>query len=172
MKTYIKIGVVVIGVVGIAFGYYTISPFFIQTELFEEAPELVERTSTNEEIDMETEVVISTPTAEESESRPEIKKAAIVGTAGHEASGTVSILDTVEGQVVRYENFHTVNGPDIFVYLSKDLEATEFVDLGKVKATNGNINYSVPDGVDAKDYKYAMVWCKAFGVLFNYAEIN
>jgi len=157
MKTHTKIGIGVVVLAGLVFAYYTISPLFIQTELFEEAPELMVDTKAD--------------TAPE-DAGVENKKSTIVGTAGHEASGTVSVLDTVEGQVVRYENFHTVNGPDIFVYLAKDLDAKEFVNLGKVKATNGNINYSVPDGVDAGDYKYALVWCKAFGVLFNYAEIN
>ncbi len=146
MKTHIKIGIGIVVVAGLIFAYYTISPLFIQATLDEGSPTAIQHSDT--------------------------KSYPVIGTSGHEASGTVSVFDTTEGQVIRYENFHTVNGPDLFVYLSKDLDADEFVNLGRLKATNGNINYSVPDGIDASEYKYIMVWCRAFGVLFNYAEIN
>jgi hypothetical protein len=52
------------------------------------------------------------------------------------------------------------------------LEAKDFVNIGEVKATEGNVNYEIPQGVNPDEYKYVMVWCKQFGVLFNYAEIN
>lgn len=84
----------------------------------------------------------------------------------------VRLIETEAGTVLRYENFETINGPDLFVYLAKDLEATDFVNLGDLKGTEGNANYSVPAGVDIKDYKYEMVWCKQFGVLFNYADLS
>lgn len=95
----------------------------------------------------------------------------VMGTIGHPASGSVRIIDAAEGPVVRFENLDTINGPNIHVYLAKDLEAEDFVDLGPLKATNGNINYPVPEGVDVSKYRYVMHWCVPFGVLFNYAEI-
>lgn len=98
--------------------------------------------------------------------------AQIVGTPGHRASGTVRLVNTADGDIVRYENFSTVNGPDLFVYLATDLHATDFINLGALKATDGNINYSVPAGTDTKKYPYVLVWCKQFGVLFNSAKIN
>lgn len=98
--------------------------------------------------------------------------AQIVDTPAHPASGTVRVVEAGGTTYIRYENFKTLNGPDIFVYLSKDLDATEFVDLGRVKATEGNINYEVPPGVAVEDYPYVLVWCRAFGVLFNYAALQ
>lgn len=44
--------------------------------------------------------------------------------------------------------------------------------LGKLRGTEGNINYIIPDEVDISEYKYVMTWCKQFGVLFNYADIS
>ena len=96
----------------------------------------------------------------------------VAGTAGHSASGSVSILETTTGTVIRYEDFSTINGPKLNVYLAKDLKAQEYIDLGPIKGTHGNINYSVPDGIDVSEYKYVMYWCVPFRVLFNYAEIN
>ena len=45
--------------------------------------------------------------------------------------------------VLRLEDFKATNGPDLFVYLSTDKNATEFVNLGKLKASNGNQNYEL-----------------------------
>lgn len=96
----------------------------------------------------------------------------IVDTAAHPATGTVRLIETSEGQTVRYEDYKTINGPDLFVYLSKDLEATEFIDLGPIRGTEGNINYAVPEDIDLAAYRYVLTWCKQFGVLFNYADLQ
>lgn len=89
----------------------------------------------------------------------------------HPASGEVRIVETGDETIVRFENFETINGPNVHVYLAKDLDAKEFVDLGRIRGTEGNINYTVPANVDISEYTYVMHWCVPFGVLFNYAEI-
>lgn len=138
-------------------GYYFISPFFINITANEATP--VSST-------------IGTVTDAPMLKKTEIKSAQIVGTPGHKASGSIRIISNTIDTYVRYEDFKTINGPDIYVYLAKDLDAKEYVSLGKVKATEGNINYKIPTEVNIKDYKYVLVWCKAFGVLFNYADIS
>src|SRR4051812_2141690 len=35
------------------------------------------------------------------------------------------------------------NGPDLHVYLSKQIQPIEFIDLGKLKSTNGNQVYNI-----------------------------
>ncbi|OGG64457.1 hypothetical protein A3C18_04100 [Candidatus Kaiserbacteria bacterium RIFCSPHIGHO2_02_FULL_54_11b] len=112
------------------------------------------------------------PISEESAQTPDEIVANVVDTPAHPASGTVRIVEADGRRYVRYENYKTINGPDIFVYLAKDLDAKEFIDLGRVKATEGNINYEIPAGVDAAEYRYVLTWCRAFGVLFNYADIS
>jgi hypothetical protein len=96
----------------------------------------------------------------------------LVDTPAHPASGTVSIITTDSQDFLRYENLKTINGPDLFVYLSTDLKATEYVSLGSLKATEGNINYEIPVGTDTTKYRYALVWCEQFGVLFNHADLG
>jgi hypothetical protein len=100
------------------------------------------------------------------------KRFSVQGTTGHPASGNVQLLSTTNGTVIRYEDFETINGPNLHVYLSKDLDAKDFVDLGPIKGTKGNINYTVPEGVSLSEYPYVMYWCVPFGVLFNYAEVT
>lgn len=96
----------------------------------------------------------------------------ISDTRGHPATGNVRVTKTETGTTVRYENYDGTNGPDLFVYLAKDLDAKEFVSFGRARGNKGNINYEVPEGIDVSEYRYVMTWCKAFGVLFDYAEIN
>lgn len=96
----------------------------------------------------------------------------ITGTLGHSASGDVAIIKSTSGTTVRYENYDGTNGPDLFVYLVKDLEAKEFVSLGRSQGNRGNINYTVPSDVNIDDYKYVITWCRTFGVLFDHATIN
>lgn len=173
--------------------YYFVSPFFQQSTLDEAVPEAisteeVKDTEADKFIDAskpdviiapakpiskETLIVEPSPQKQSAPAPVEANAAAqIIGTPGHRASGTVRLVSTGGGEVVRYENFSTVNGPDLFVYLATDLEASEFINLGALKATDGNINYTVPPGTDIKKYPYVLVWCKQFSVLFNSAKIQ
>ncbi len=99
-------------------------------------------------------------------------RAPVVGTPLHPAEGYVRIVRDGEKTYLRYEDFKTINGPDLFVYLANDLNARDFVTLGSLKATEGNINYEVPVEADVTQYHYALVWCRAFGVLFNSADLS
>lgn len=149
----ILLAVIVLTVV--VLGYYLISPLFTSIKANEALPEVITDDVGAGEF-FET-AATGVP---------------VVGTDGHSASGTVRVVDAGGKIYIRYENFKTINGPDIFVYLAKDLRAEEFVNLGRVKATEGNVNYEVPAGVNLADYPYVLTWCRAFNALFNYATLR
>lgn len=90
----------------------------------------------------------------------------------HKVSGEVSLVNLEERSYIRFEEFSSTNGPDLFVYLSKDLEAEEFIDLGELKGNIGNQNYELPEGTSLEEYPYVLIWCKQFSVLFGSAKIN
>ena len=64
-------------------------------------------------------------------------------------SGAVRLVQGVD-LVLRFENIDVAGAPDMYVYLSDrtDGQPGTFIDLGKLKATNGSFNYIVPAGVD------------------------
>ncbi len=96
-----------------------------------------------------------------------------VGDGVHDAQGDVYTIPIEDGSnVLRLENFQSTNGPDLFVYLATDDMASEFVNLGDLKANNGNQNYDIPEGTDLSKYNKVLIWCKAFGVLFGSAELS
>ena len=90
----------------------------------------------------------------------------------HDVKGQAFLIEVGNKKVVRFENFETLNGPELHIYLGADLEARDYVDLGKIRATRGNVNYDVAAGTDTAKYKYVMVWCEPFRVLFSYAELK
>jgi hypothetical protein len=44
------------------------------------------------------------------------------------------------------------NGPDLYVYLTPDKSTSNFVNVGKLKANNGNQNYDIPASRDLSKY--------------------
>ena len=44
-------------------------------------------------------------------------------------------------------------------------------ELGALKASDGSFNYEVPAGADIGQFKSAVVWCRAFSVLFATAPL-
>jgi len=90
----------------------------------------------------------------------------------HGVEGKALLIDDDGDKIVRFENFDTINGPALYIYLSSDLGDDDFIDLGEIKATKGNVNYDIPDGTDTDKYNKVLVWCRPFGVLFSYAELK
>lgn len=92
--------------------------------------------------------------------------------SAHTTSGSAKIYTKDAVKTLAFETFKTDNGPDLRIYLAKDLAASSFIDLGVLKSTSGNFTYGVSDNVNLSEYKYVLVWCRQFSVLFGYAELK
>jgi hypothetical protein len=91
----------------------------------------------------------------------------------HNAEGQVKVLRLNDNtNFLRLEDFKATNGPDLYVYLSTDKSASDFVNLGRLKGNAGNQNYEIPEGTDLSKYDSALIWCQAFSVLFGSAELE
>jgi Electron transfer DM13 len=93
-----------------------------------------------------------------------------MGSSGYNASGTAKIYDDNGKKVLLLSNFSSSNGPDLKVYLSTTTGAASFVNLGNLKSTSGRQTYAIPDGTDIDQFKFALIWCQQFSVLFGKAE--
>ncbi len=94
----------------------------------------------------------------------------------HKGTGPVKLVGVDGRTFVRFDNVAIQNGPDLHVYLSSDTGG-RYVDstslyLGPLKATNGSFNYEIPSGADLFRYRSVVVWCRAFGVLFTWADLS
>jgi hypothetical protein len=98
----------------------------------------------------------------------------------HETSGHASLSLADDGNYyVRFEDFSTENGPDLYVYLSaapvtgEGREfAEDFIDLGSLKGNIGDQNYLVPEGADLERYQSVVIWCRRFTSPFGAAPLE
>jgi len=200
---------IVIAVIAIPVGVYTISPLFVSTTINEPVPtvssgnndgaavqEFQDFMAMSEEERMEKGqqmsadekdmIMIGAAQSDGIMVDEEMTEAISSGQASTTNSGAfVGVNDGIhnaEGQVVvfhlgdsssilRLEDFKSTNGPDLYVYLSTDKAASDFVNLGRLKGNMGNQNYEIPQGTDLEKYDNVLIWCRAFSVLFGSAEI-
>ena len=97
------------------------------------------------------------------------------GEPGHNGSGIAQIIRLEDGGLVlRVEEFSVTNGPDLVVVLSPDDDgyADGSLNLGALKATDGNFNYDIPAGTDLSQYRSVVVWCQSFPTTFAYATLE
>jgi Electron transfer DM13 len=98
----------------------------------------------------------------------------------HETIGTASVHGVNGRRVLRLTGFSTSNGPDVRVYLVAASDAPDnesvtragFVELGKLKGTEGDQNYDIPAGLDLEKYRAATIWCHRFSVNFGTAPLT
>lgn len=100
-----------------------------------------------------------------------IKSGTFVG-VGHSVSGTAAVYDGSGKKTVLLDPLNSQSGPDLKVYLSKDQNASEYINLGALKSTTGKQSYDVPGNPDVTDYKFVLIWCQQFSVLFGKAELQ
>jgi Electron transfer DM13 len=90
----------------------------------------------------------------------------------HPATGVATAIRLARGgRVLTLTDFEVDNGPDLRLYLvagaarSED-EVRDYVDLGALKGNRGDQQYELTAGLDLDRYSTAVVWCRAFSVLF------
>ena len=106
----------------------------------------------------------------------------LVGSA-HPTSGRASIYQTPGGKRdLRLTDFMTSNGPDVHVLLVPSTDENlkqEFVkgelnsvELGRLKANQGDQNYDLPDSADLNRYDAVVIYCERFHVVFGLAKLE
>jgi hypothetical protein len=94
----------------------------------------------------------------------------------HWGRGRVTVYERV---VFLEPDFEVGPGPAFHVYLvpkpgiraSSDLGEAMFIDLGGLRAFKGSQRYSIPAGVDLKNYQSVIIWCRQFSVLISPADL-
>ena len=164
--------VLVLLVVGAgAFGWWTISPLFVTTTVHEDLPA---RASATPSVTSLPNVAVPSPTVASPKviARGELQRVDDL----HRGMGPVQLVD-IDGKLfVRFEDVAIQNGPDLHVYLGRgsggQYDGSKDLYLGALKATNGSFNYELPAGTKLSDYMSVVVWCRAFSVLFTWADLK
>ena len=152
----VVVGLVLLLAVAGPLGWILGSPLFTRTELVEETPVAVAATDGG---------TVATIADGEWQGADDF----------HFGSGRARIVEQADGRLTLVlEGFSVQNGPDLFVYVSPDPDGwtAEAVNLGELKATDGTFSYEIPPEVSADDIASAVVWCRAFSVLFATATLE
>jgi hypothetical protein len=148
-KLFWTIGIII----SLSIAYYLASPLFVKKEVSEPLP-----------INQNSAEMVAVN---------EVFSGEFDGLAGHDASGTVRLIEIDGKKIIRFEdNFKVTNGPDLFVYLGKDGKYAPETKLGSLKGNVGSQNYDLPISIDLNQYKEVWVWCRAFSVPFAKAILK
>ncbi len=210
LKIAVPGAVIGLGVLAfLAFGVFGIHTKFIDDEVSEAIPvfdsgaasdiasDVVDESTTDEmnafmeREETPVEVVADEPMPDmvDDAVEPEVDSPPVISTVAegqfvarsHPGSGTAKVItDGSDQRFLRFEEFETDNGPDLFVYLTTaDADADagdfgvdgEFVNLGRLKGNVGEQNYEIPVDVDLAAFDTVVVWCDRFSVAFTAADL-
>lgn len=87
-------------------------------------------------------------------------------------SGMAEVYKQDDNFILALRNVSISNGPDLRVYISKEVQPVNFIDLGSLQSTNGNQLYNIPGVPDFMQYKYALIHCRQYNHLFGSAELR
>ncbi len=99
------------------------------------------------------------------------KKGSFVNGPYGAVSGNASLFQKDGKYQLALHDFMSTNGPDLKVYLSKEVMPVNFINVGSLQSVTGNQLYDVPTGTAAEDYAYALIYCKQYSHLFGKAEL-
>ena len=99
------------------------------------------------------------------------------GTFGNGPYGTVIgsakiYLQNNNQYILALENFNSSNGPDLHVYISKEVQPVNYIDLGRLQSVSGNQQYPIAGNINFSEYKYALIHCRQYNHLFGSAELK
>jgi hypothetical protein len=101
----------------------------------------------------------------------------------HPTSGRASIYQMPDGKRnLRLTDFMTSNGPDVHVVLAQSADENlkqdfvkgelNSVELGQLKANQGNQNYELPNSTDLSRYDAVVIYCERFHAVFGVAKLE
>jgi len=99
------------------------------------------------------------------------KQGTFEGLAGHQANGKAVIISVGDIAFLRFEDFEVTNGPDLHVYITKQGNVENGIELGKLKGSQGNQNYALK-GIDTSLYDTVVIYCQPFHVYFASAKLS
>lgn len=87
-------------------------------------------------------------------------------------TGRAEVYASATTVEVKLAEFNSSNGPALHVFISKEANPINFIDLGELRSTIGNQVYEVAGMPDFMEYKYISIHCVAFNHLFGAALLR
>lgn len=98
-----------------------------------------------------------------------IKLTQISGIKGYDAQGTASVFASDDTTFLRLGDFGIASGIDQHLYLTKDGTIQTGINVGQLKASQGDQNYDITS-IDHDTYNVLIVYSKPFDLYYAYAK--
>jgi hypothetical protein len=98
-----------------------------------------------------------------------IKLTQISGIKGYDADGTASVFVSGGMTFLRLQDFGVASGIDQRLYLTKDGTIHTGIDIGPLKASQGDQNYDITS-VDHDAYNVLIIYSRPFDLYYAYAK--
>ena len=101
-----------------------------------------------------------------------------VRAASHDARGKAAVVRTGRKRVLTLRNFRIDPGPQVRLYLvPRSVKGNgevrrDYKDLGKLKGSKGNQQYTIPASVDLRRYRSVIFWCVPFTVILARSDLR
>ncbi len=171
---------VAVVIVGGAFGLYWFQPWKLFTS--KTVNEALPSVGPVEPPPTATATAASTPTAAVPQNV--LLASGVIISHEHASSGQARVIRLADGRVqLTLENLDTSDGPDLHVWLTDQpvipgnagwfvFDDGRYVELGPLKANQGNQVYDVPAGTELAGLTSVTIWCKRFAVSFGAAPLD
>jgi hypothetical protein len=112
--------------------------------------------------------------------QPSVLRSGDFHSVAHSTEGKATVYQLADGKrVLRFTQFATSNGPELWVYLvaaddAKDnatVKQAGFIPVAPLKGNRGDQNYELPADLDLEKYRSATIWCRRFSVNFATAPL-
>ena len=173
MRNGSKIILAIVIVCVLALSWWLVSPLFLNQAVDEQVPpssstvEQEDETKTSETDKSEP----ATPITEETTA--DFSGTFVDGEKNYQTSGKIKMVTADDALYLRFEDFQTTNGPDLFVYVVEPgKETADGIRLGALKGNQGDQNYVVPKEVDLTKHSRVVIWCRAFDADFGTGDLK
>lgn len=90
--------------------------------------------------------------------------AMLTGSEGHHASGKVSFADEMGAHRLMLSDVTIDKVPDGHVYLAKNGDRTQGIDLGILRKFSGRVSFALPAGISPDAYDSVIIYCEQYDV--------
>jgi hypothetical protein len=88
------------------------------------------------------------------------------------AQGSISFIEKEDKLYLQLSNFKITNNKNLFLYFSTNVKGGALVEIAKLTANIGNLEYEVPNKVDTSLHKYVLIRDTVNRENFAYSELK
>ena len=113
------------------------------------------------------------PAPAQAPKRNVVEREGAVTPASHSASGRVRVVRLAAGgrRLTLSDSFEIDPGPQVRVYLATDEGGRTFKDLGALKGSKGDQQYTIASGTELARYDTVVFWCVPFSQALAHATL-